>query len=540
MSQNSRQHVIDLSQLSSQDEDDNRSSISSNTDEEEELFVEPPSYSLETNVNKRQFTSGMKEESQKVVRLSYSKSCHVKTHTTTRKKLLLLEDSSSSEEEGDEEVILRNRDILDSIGNNLSTHKSSSSYTAKQKAQLEKEYQRRKQQEDKLLEKQRQKQEKLRERQKQKELKQAQQMDEKHQKQIQKLERQQRNGTFAPQEIVVLADVTNIQDLSNNSKYLFQHYRSGFCSNVVQWIRRDFHPHGGAEEAYRELMNPSPAGQQFHLFPVIAVIVQPQEFLSFLQREEHESHVGVDEYDDDYPLLEEWIRGIQTGWYMAWKHRFPDNPNAKPRVILLLNQVKQGMEQQWVQYRTVRRQSTTSQQAQPISEEELQDAITWLLVQWDIECIHCSSFSDIQKEVLKMTMLLSFQPYQNPVTELQCVRKLKSQIMNQQDDPMVQNQDQSQGTAASSSGQVTAFDRAKDAWERQLQQIPGVGLSKARCFVMHYPTIQSLWRAYQNLEDEETKKLLVANCFSTDGRNYTRLAESVYRLLTSTDPNEVI
>jgi len=159
-----------------------------------------------------------------------------------------------------------------------------------------------------------------------------------------------------------------------------------------------------------------------------------------------------------------------------------------------------------------------------------------MLLQYQVECINCDSYQDIWTIALKMTRALANQPYRNMVTELECIRKLKCRV------PLPENNDNN-----NNNNQLLLL-HAQDVWVRQLQQIPGISEQTARMLARHYPTIQSLYRAYHQYSDDEDHQQqqqqnqmeeLVAGCLH-ETRFLRMKSYSIYRLLTSMDPNELI
>jgi DNA integrity scanning protein DisA with diadenylate cyclase activity len=144
----------------------------------------------------------------------------------------------------------------------------------------------------------------------------------------------------------------------------------------------------------------------------------------------------------------------------------------------------------------------------------LQDALQWLLIQFQVECVHCPDIESIQANVHKLTRGLCEAPYANQVTELECIKKIKQNPTA--DDPM---------------------NRARDAWLRQLQQIPRLSEAMAVNVVREYPTMQSLWQAYQEGDEAQNVALLADILRGT--QRQAKLSEALYRFMTSTNPKEM-
>ena len=202
------------------------------------------------------------------------------------------------------------------------------------------------------------------------------------------------------------------QQMAQTGGYVWQSHDCHIGCRAIQWIRRDF-LEGGAADAYRNLKEGKHNGYQ-HI-PILAVVVHGKEFLKLLERD-------FKEQDDDYPELENWLKRIQEQYRTTWKAK----TDAKPRVILLLDQVKERLDTVWKAYNKTKAKNPNL--IQPPTSNELQDAITWLLIEFQVEVIHCNTTNNIVYEICKMTRLLGEEPYLREVSELDCVRKLKSQI----------------------------------------------------------------------------------------------------------------
>ena len=90
------------------------------------------------------------------------------------------------------------------------------------------------------------------------------------------------------------------------------------------------------------------------------------------------------------------------------------------------------------------------------------------------------------------------------------------------------------------------YSKAHDTWFRQLQMIPMISETRARSLVEHYPTLQSLWHAYQvgegggeGKEEEETKMALLRGCFGSQ-KIQASLSATLYKVMTSNDPKEMV
>jgi hypothetical protein len=338
---------------------------------------------------------------------------------------------------------------------------------------------------------------------------------EKARKQKQRQASDQARGKFCHKEIAVLIEQDWVQQpvwkeaitdglvASDDHPYVWHEYATLLGCPTVQWIRKDYLL-GGATDAWQQLRKGNHAG--YHHIPLLCVIVEPDIFLKLLHRDNSE--------DDDYPELENWLKGIQAGWKGAWSHQ----QQGTPRIIILLYKVRETLDRLWVKYKRESRGRRVSSSPQPPTAEELHDALIWMMIDFQVECIHCSSSEQTVHELSKMTRLLSEKPYQKHVTELDCVRKLKPRVDENS----------------------TLQERAEDCWFRQLQQIPRISLTVAREFTQHYPTARSLWIAYQNPAlSEEQKRVLCKNCFSQKA-SHAKLSTWMYKTMTGNDPNDLL
>ncbi|CAB9520373.1 expressed unknown protein [Seminavis robusta] len=335
----------------------------------------------------------------------------------------------------------------------------------------------------------------------------------------QRLEQQAARGNFATSEIVMLVDPpllsskdaydwTQHEEITTHNCAVHE-YRSALVGNnnncqAIQWIRKN-HLQGGAASAWDELRKNNPNGYT-HMDRLVLVFDDPKVFIDLLRRTKQ------DNADDDYPKLRQWLLQLQHTWKAAWPQSTP-----RPRILLLLHQAERELDRQWVEYRRKTKNSTRRDAADqtPPDESDFRDAITWLLIQYQVECMCCDSLEEIWTTALKMTRALAKGVYKKiPMTELECVKRLKPST-GDNDQPLV---------------------TAKDVWLRQLQQVQGISENKARNLVRHYPTIQSLHQGYEESDDPQE---LVAGCLHAT-QYQQKLSENVHRLLTSTNPEEIV
>jgi hypothetical protein len=269
---------------------------------------------------------------------------------------------------------------------------------------------------------------------------------------------------------------------------------------AIQFVRKD-HLDGGAKDAISCLESNKKEGYE-HLHHLI-VVIDSDDFIPLLRREDKEE-------DDDYPALGAWLAAIQEQWRRSW-----GLPNATdPKLLILLRDLPDALDKKWVDHR----RRSRNEPSLP-TQWELLDAVQWLLVQFQVECMFCPTLDLIQVTVHKMTRSLSDKPYANQVSELECIKKSKQGAISE-DNPVA---------------------KARDVWLRQLQQIPGLSEAKAQNVVEQYPTCQSLWRAYQLEEGVGQNSTLLASILSRESRTQSRkLSDAVYKLMTSNDPGELI
>jgi hypothetical protein len=297
----------------------------------------------------------------------------------------------------------------------------------------------------------------------------------------------QTSGKFAPNEIAILMDPQLMQRMETEVlQKMYAVYPHSNVKGSVRWIRKDYTA-GGAQDAIQALQAGRPSGYQ-SLDRMVICFHEPKEFINMLQRS--------DDDDDDYPLLQSWLQSLEF----------------RGKLVLMLHQVTDALHREWNAHRR------TKQNPPPPTDAELDDAIVWLLIQFQVECIKCDSEERVLQTIKKMTRALSEEPYKQQVTELECIKKISSDCPDNADN----------------------FTKAKDCWIRQLQQVPRVSEAMARHLAQYFPTARSLWDAYEDpSRTQDEKRLLIAPLFK-EGRQHPKLADMVYRLLTSANPNEFL
>ena len=375
-------------------------------------------------------------------------------------------------------------------------------FDTKEKIKERKKREREEQKQQEKAAKARKRQEEKEERERQKEL----------QKVTKKKETEEYNqvtGKYKHSEIAILLDpqlhqgdpLGIVQKLSTD--FLVKSYPSTLSSSptAIQFIRKDY-LQGGAEDAVKSLESNKTDGYE-HLHHVV-IVVEAEDFVRLLKRQEKEE-------DDNYPALEQWLESIKSDWQKVWTV----TTTAEPKLLLLLRDLPEKLNSMWVDHRRRHRNEPSLP-----TDWELQDAIQWLLVQFQVECMFCPNNELIQVTIHKMARSLSDKPYTNKIAEIECVQKIKGGPILSED----------------------PVDKARDVWVRQLQQVPGLSEDKAHNIIQHYPTCQSLWQTYQRLVGEgrtrDATSLLAG--IMAENRNYNKVSEAVFRVMTSNDPKQMI
>ena len=309
----------------------------------------------------------------------------------------------------------------------------------------------------------------------------------------------QRMGKFAQQEVCVIVNPILRQA---TQKSLFDDFEEtyetivesrGIDIGAIQFIRRDF-VDGGAKAAKEALEKKDPSGYELS-DRLLIVVNEPNDFLELMDRSDT---------DDDFPKLEEWLEEKIVGWKRKWQTQ------DEPKILVLLPGIIKEVHRRW-------NNASARQRPSLMTDADLQDAIIWLLVAFQVECQPLESMEQVLATTLKMTRAISEKPYARQVTELECVRKIKSTLQSENPVPV---------------------ERAQDAWLRMVQQVPSISATRAEQLVSYYPTANSLWQAYQGKTEEE-KALLVAHLFD-EKRQYRKLSEHLSIVMTGTDPNKLL
>jgi hypothetical protein len=238
-----------------------------------------------------------------------------------------------------------------------------------------------------------------------------------------------------------------------------------------------------------------------HLHHVI-LLLEPEDFIPLVRKDIQDEDADY----DDYPILKSWLDSLTKQWQSVW------NTPKQPKFLILLHRVPEALDRIWINHNKKKKRNEPS----PPRERDLEDAINWLTIHFQLDCVHCPSLESIQANIHKMSRGICEGVYADQVSELQCIKKIKQGPNT--DDPL---------------------NRARDTWLRMLQQVPRISETKARNIVQHYPTMQSLWQAYQDCDDEAENAGRLANVF--DGKSQQmKVSETLYRFMTSENPNELL
>lgn len=385
----------------------------------------------------------------------------------------------------------------------LAAPRATATQASKEAAKLQREEERAQKKLETALRKQQEKEERQRKREREREGKTRKKEEERLTKKQNTERGRQEAGKYAHEEVVLLMD----SHIYRNSEYdlvrvleedfLMAEYPSALtCTKSIQFIRRDY-LQGGGKTALENLQAGESSGYE-HI-PYLLLLLEAEDFIELIQKD-------AADVDDDFPKLEKWLTDLKGRWKSIW------GKDKDPRVILILNNVSATLDRQWIDHRKASNRSGPS----PPTEWDLQDSIQWLLIQFQVDCIQCTTIEQVQANVHKLTRGLAEAPYAKNISELECVRKIK-QDENVGEDP---------------------FSKAADTWLRQLQMMPKVSEVRARNLVQHYPTLHSLWEAYKD-GDEASNAALLNYCFDQRS-SQSLLSATVHKIFTCKDPNEMV
>jgi hypothetical protein len=334
----------------------------------------------------------------------------------------------------------------------------------------------------------------------------------------------QRRGYYATREVCMLVDPVMMRPYSQSAAMLtkFQSSkqvktkfpiveRSGVDPRAIQFIRCRYQD-GGAVAAQKSLEKD--AVSEFEVINrVLIVFDDMKDFLPLLHRDDGD--------DDDFPRLVAWLQTMKMAWKKQW------NRATEPTVVILLNHQEAD---------------TTDDLFGNETDALIWDAIALLGILEGVECIPCPTRPVLWKFLYRMTIAISKAPYKKATTEIQCMPKIKFFK------PV-----EGEGSTAATVGkkhknELTVVDayhqkRIQESWYRMLRAIPQMSAERAASVVEQYPTLRSLWWAYQDpTATTREKELLLAWKLNTtcDGRHLRKLSTHIYRLLTSDDGGEKI
>ena len=277
----------------------------------------------------------------------------------------------------------------------------------------------------------------------------------------------QRSGKFAKDEIAVIVEPSlkesvyvPLQELEHKYGYKVVEH-NGLDHGTVVFIRRDALK-GGAESAVTAMKSGRTSGFEF-LNKLIVIFADPNKFLELLEKHDDET--------DNYSKLEEYISELRRSWNSNWK----ELNQPTPKITLLLPSVKEALNKLWHSSSTHLHTSVPNLLPRDF---ELEDAAMWCSIQFSVDIIPLSGDEQLTDFLQKMTRSISETPYRDQVTELECIKKIRSDLP----------------------ATARPHEKARDTWERMLLQVPQLSLQRARNATQVYPTIMSLWNDYQNLE----------------------------------------
>jgi hypothetical protein len=316
-----------------------------------------------------------------------------------------------------------------------------------------------------------------------------------------KVAAQQSTGKFAQLEMALVVHANLKESLKETFEVLEETYPEvmesrGFDMGAVQFIRKDYIT-GGAKAAAESFRRNDTDGYQL-CDRLLIVFSDPDDFLKLMERSDIE---------DDYPKLEEWLEETNASWKSKW------NRSENPKIVILLPGILQEVHRRWNAASRKERQFL-------MTDADINDAVVWLHVTFRTECQPLTSLEEVLAFLLKMTRAISEEPYIQQVTELECVKKIKSQLLDAES--------------------ATQLERANDTWIRMLQQVPRMSVTRAEHLAQYYPTARSLWQAYQAsaATDAGSQTNMVTHLLGD--RQHKKLSEQLSKVMTSNNPNELL
>jgi len=166
-----------------------------------------------------------------------------------------------------------------------------------------------------------------------------------------------------------------------------------------------------------------------------------------------------------------------------------------------------------------------------VTADALDYATLFLYVSAELEVKETLHERESAEYIVGLTRAIAKFPYEVADSALGCVTKVKAPGGGGGGDG---------GDGDGARGKKTPAD----VWCAQLQMVPGVSAAKARTIVRRFPTFRALTDAYSSASLTVTEKQqLLQDIFKDDagkGSRQAKLSLDLYRLFTTSDPNEVI
>lgn len=274
---------------------------------------------------------------------------------------------------------------------------------------------------------------------------------------------------------------------------------AGVDLRAIQFIRCRFKD-GGAVAAQKSLEKGVPLPKCVEIVDKILIVFHDmKEFMLLLHRDESGG--------DDFSRLLVWLQTMKTAWRTTW-NRILD-PSI---VILLLHQEVSA---------------TTSTEEDAL----IYDAIAFLEIMERVDCMICTNCLAMQEFLYRsMTIVISKAPYAKIETryipKLSC--PLPRTLLQTKTGTMVNRKTQ----------------QIQETWYRMLCTLPQMSPARAAGVVQRYPTLRSLWRAYQDQnKTTQQKELLLAWILDENGgdrRHLRKLSTQIYHILMSFRSGEKI
>lgn len=318
------------------------------------------------------------------------------------------------------------------------------------------------------------------------ELQREQRRQEKEEQKLNRHKAMQHRGHYSKHEVCVLLHpelghrlkgaLDKFHSSKKTSSFPIVQLHTGLDVRVVQFVHRKYLD-GGAATIEAALAKGDMANMQV-LRHIAIVFTNLDEFLMLLTND-----------DDEFPTLAQWLDSTKIRWQREWKEA------EEPRIVILLGGYSDRSAEQ---------------------QEQIENAISFLRVIRQVDCITCdrpSGFFAFVKSLQRMTLAISKVPYVKPTTLVECLPKFHpaEQLESRQ-------------------------EIAHDTWYRMLCCIPQMSPDRASALVQHYPSIRSLWLAYQDESTTKTEKEHLIADLLEPGRCLANLSTQIFEIMTSTNP----